>query len=413
MVLFAMILLILRDRYQDTSHSNSSTKPLQLQSEKHAIKNVPKAPARQRGATPDLPPESPAEVAIGKASIPRGNLQRTGYYEGAGLKLNPDVLWKYETKALFLQEPIIAGNQVFVGANEGSGNRGKIVSLELTSGKLIWSREIPKEICTPAIIAGKNLVFGTFGGDLVALDATTGKDVWLESFGSRIFCPIYKDGILLIACTTGVAACDPNNGTTLWQIDAAYIISNPVVWQNYLFVMTNQSKLYAIAIDQKKTDQIFNYQENCTGQLAVIGNDLLMQRFPGFLLRLDLLTWKSKKTFKSPGGESIKAKIEFDPALSPDKIAWGRNEINVSSVSTQKVLFSMYAGSHPSICGDIMYTVDGGGLTATDLKSGKETTILSSDVIHNYAGNELLPAPVLFDGKALICTHSGTIFLVG
>ncbi|OGK11241.1 MAG: hypothetical protein A2W80_00580 [Candidatus Riflebacteria bacterium GWC2_50_8] len=405
LILFAVVLLKARDYFNDTDQHSCSAAPANLKTER-------KKTDQQAKPAPAPSPLPPPDVAIGNASTPRGNLQRTGYYAGPDLKINLGILWKFETDSGRLQEPIVSGNRIFAGTSGGTDKSGQMIALELTGGAVIWSREISGGVNTPAVLADKHLIFAAFNRSLVALDSETGKDTWIKDFGSRIFCPVYRNGELLIACQTGVSACNPDDGKTLWQINFSTIISDPVIWGNKLFVVTNQDIVYAINLDQKKIDQTIDCQQNCMGQLAVLGDELIIQTF-GYLLRVDLHKWSFKKPIRSPGGESIKSDIEFTPALSPGKIAWGKEQITITSVATHKAMFSYYSQSHPSICGNTMYVADSDGFKAIDLNTGEEATIIHNKDFANYAGATILPAPVLHDGKALVCNHRGTIFLVG
>jgi len=148
--------------------------------------------------------------------------------------------------------PLVAGERVFT-----VGSTGKFHALDKKTGKVVWSKDLWKDLggarmdrgysCSP--VAYKGLIIVTLGGpgqSLVALDQRDGRVVWKKqdlavSPASHIV--INVDGQdQLVAFTGGaVAGLDPATGELLWSqphpTDFGLNITTPV-WgeDNLLFV---------------------------------------------------------------------------------------------------------------------------------------------------------------------------------
>ena len=82
---------------------------------------------------------------------------------------------------------VTAGEKAFGGVRftpTGEAKTGTFDAVDLTSGKLLWQRDMPTPMIGGAVATGSNLVFtGDQQGVLYAMDARTGKTVWQGNLG--------------------------------------------------------------------------------------------------------------------------------------------------------------------------------------------------------------------------------------
>jgi len=148
--------------------------------------------------------------------------------------------------------PLVAGERVFA-----VGSTGKFHALDKKTGKVVWSKDLWKDLggarmdrgysCSP--VAYKGLVIVTLGGpgqSLVALDQKDGRVVWKKqdfpvSPSSQIVVNVDGQDQLVAFTGSAVAGLDPATGELLWSqphpTDFGLNITTPV-WgdDNLLFV---------------------------------------------------------------------------------------------------------------------------------------------------------------------------------
>ncbi|HUR64817.1 MAG TPA: PQQ-binding-like beta-propeller repeat protein [Chitinophagaceae bacterium] len=134
--------------------------------------------------------------------------------------------WKQQTGAPVLGAPLIAEDKIYMG------NSISLFSLELKTGKLIWSFDSLKGpvVSTPVLATGK-IVFGAWDTYLYCLNSNTGKLLWKWNNGSSIrnyspasCIPVINDGVVyVVAPDRYITAIDLENGTTLWRNNDATV----------------------------------------------------------------------------------------------------------------------------------------------------------------------------------------------
>ena len=82
------------------------------------------------------------------------------------------LLWSFSTQDMIKSSPIICGNHIFVGSNDGY-----LYSLN-SKGELNWKFNAGTSIEAPPLFLDNTVYFGSLEGILFALDATTGSVKW-------------------------------------------------------------------------------------------------------------------------------------------------------------------------------------------------------------------------------------------
>ena len=126
------------------------------------------------------PPALPCINGIAYTGSTDGSLQARDFVKS-------EVLWTRRVKNVQWSPATIAGNLLYLGANnmalDGSGNIrgdwiGSVIALDAATGRSIWSYKTPEPIsAVPVIAAG--IVYAIGQWNLYALDAVTGETRWI------------------------------------------------------------------------------------------------------------------------------------------------------------------------------------------------------------------------------------------
>ncbi len=153
-------------------------------------KNQPQPPPEKPAALP-APLAKPFAGKPGTAAAggkPKGGTEWP-MYGGSPARCGLDVkiglpvkyAWKYQTGGKVKSSPVIAGGMAFAGSDSG-----KLVALDLSTGKKKWEAEIGSWVrCAPAVAKGI-VVCGADDGVLRAFDAQTGKPKWQFKTAAQI-----------------------------------------------------------------------------------------------------------------------------------------------------------------------------------------------------------------------------------
>ena len=78
-------------------------------------------------------------------------------------KQNGTKIWTFKTRGDVDSSPVICGNKVVVGSNDG-----RLYMLNLSDGTLVWSYEIGEAIASSPTVAGGKIIIGSEDGRIYA-----------------------------------------------------------------------------------------------------------------------------------------------------------------------------------------------------------------------------------------------------
>ncbi len=143
----------------------------------------------------------------------RGNPRLTGTAGGSPPPLA--VLWTHEAGADGIESSAaIVGGRVYVGSQSG-----KLLALDLQSGKLLWAYETGAEIGESSpCVSGGTVYVGDLAGVLHAVSARDGKATWTFKTGAEIRAsPVVAGGSVLVGgYDNRLHALDPKTGASRW-----------------------------------------------------------------------------------------------------------------------------------------------------------------------------------------------------
>jgi len=128
---------------------------------------------------------------MGQTSVAtyRGNCQRTGAYENAGVPDLHGIAWHFQTGGPIDLTPIVADGIVLFGSADGF-----FYALNGKTGECRWQYRTRGRVITPADVAEGVVYICDDTGTLYALQLHTGKVMWL--WDTHAF-PSYEDMLAL------------------------------------------------------------------------------------------------------------------------------------------------------------------------------------------------------------------------
>jgi outer membrane protein assembly factor BamB len=153
--------------------------------------------------------------------------------------------------------PLIVGEQVFTGFGTG-----KIVAVGRRDGKLLWEftvaqprgrNEIERlvDVDAPVLIAGNALYAVSFQGKLVAVDLSTGRSAWTRDLSSVTRLDADRAQLYVADDKGQVLALDLRTGASLWKQDKlrARFLNGPRVHGDYVVVGDFEGYVHFLARD--------------------------------------------------------------------------------------------------------------------------------------------------------------------
>jgi outer membrane protein assembly factor BamB len=140
--------------------------------------------------------------------------------------------------------PIIGAGMVLSGFASG-----KIVALEIGSGRLLWERTVAHpsgsseierlvDVDSTPLVVGRVLYAASFQGNIVAIDMRTGRTLWSRDVSTYTGMDADRQNIYLTDESGNVLAVDQRTGTSLWRQDKlrARLLNAPTLVAEYVAV---------------------------------------------------------------------------------------------------------------------------------------------------------------------------------
>jgi outer membrane protein assembly factor BamB len=139
--------------------------------------------------------------------------------------------WHYTTRAIVRSTPLIVGDRVLVGADDG-----RLYALALKDGRYLWAFPFFEQADRRPIIGGPALsgqaaVCGSCDRTALGLDLATGRFLWRRRIGSPIIARTTADrDKVYVAAESGTAAClRAATGQIVWVFRAPSLIRSPIL----------------------------------------------------------------------------------------------------------------------------------------------------------------------------------------
>ncbi|MBN2531594.1 MAG: PQQ-binding-like beta-propeller repeat protein [Spirochaetales bacterium] len=302
----------------------------------------------------------------------RGNQQLTGAVDST-LPDNPQLLWTYKTGDAVRSTPVISGNMVFTGSDDGG-----LYALDLLTGKKIWVFTTEDAIEAPPLLAFDTLYFGTLGGVFYAVDMATGRAKWqyntdAQISGSANYTTEQKGKKKLIvfgSYDNNLYCLDALTGKKIWSFKAKSYINGAASLYNQSFVFGGCDAMIRVirAWDGKELFHI-DAGSYIPGSVAVNGDYAFAGHYGNKLICIDL----------------VKKKISWE---------FGDKEEGAP-------FFSSPASGN----GNVLIASEDGILYCIDQQTGKlKWKYLSAD--------EVKGSPVIAGNKVVLCSGDGYVYFL-
>ena len=112
--------------------------------------------------------------------------------------------------------PAVQGGRVYA-----AGRDGRVVSLDVTSGRNEWRLDTDLPLSAGPGVGDGLAVVASSGGDVVAIDTVTGTEVWREKVAGEVLAsPAISEGVVVLRTVDGrLRGLEAASGRELWQIE--------------------------------------------------------------------------------------------------------------------------------------------------------------------------------------------------
>ncbi|SDF45498.1 Outer membrane protein assembly factor BamB, contains PQQ-like beta-propeller repeat [Fontibacillus panacisegetis] len=279
------------------------------------------------------------------ASMFRGNLKHTGWYDTEGPREFHQVKWRFQTNDRIRSSPVIAKQTVYFGSDDHN-----FYAVNTITGELKWSYQTEGAIKSSAAIANETVYFLSGDEKLYALNADDGALKW--SYMTE-----EKD--------------DPRDPVDYWQ-------SSPAVADGIVYFGAGEGSFYALYADHgelvwKKKLSLCGYEneglvpilhsspavDEGVIYMGLSGYDLSAQKEPGHVVALDAKS--GEQIWMSPLVSAVDGSVVVDD-------------------------YTLYFGTR------------NGGLYAIDKRTGQ--VVWHSDIAPYLLGSLALVGDTLFSGSS-------------
>ncbi|HEX2686812.1 MAG TPA: PQQ-binding-like beta-propeller repeat protein, partial [Kofleriaceae bacterium] len=168
------------------------------------------------------PPQGPDWTQVGGAPDHAGARDR---------ELAPPLAVRWATAIgghVLQAQPVIARGKVYLTAtDQGDGNSGGVVALDLATGAIQWRTTTPLQVRGGPAVWGATVAVAQLDGTVLGLDADTGAVRWQSELGighlpgaAAIFAPPAADaGDFLVGNQRRLAAISAAEGARMWAVD--------------------------------------------------------------------------------------------------------------------------------------------------------------------------------------------------
>jgi len=347
--------------------------------------------------------------------------------------------------------PAIAGGSVYVTAtDQGDGNTGGVVALDLATGAIKWRKTTRLQTRGGPAVSGTTVVAAELDGTVFGLDAETGVERWRSALGSglsagaaAIFAaPTADAGDILVGNQGRLAALSAHEGAMLWSVDPvsgggdSQALAAIAIGDNIALGAFHRSLGGVGAWDRTTGADLWHFQGALTTAInaspVVADGVVYIVNGVDEVFALDLATGTARWQVKldPSGGEwgnatvgtpAVAKGVLVVPTLYRDLVALDATtgfELWRYTGTPSPVRSTHYRGAHeagfeasPVITGDLVWAADTGGqLTALDLHTGAALwkTQLGTPVLAGLAVSGSWLVVASYDGAVRAFTTTST-----
>ena len=304
-------------------------------------------------------------------SMFRGDAQRSGAYQAAGVPQLHGVKWKFRTRGQVISSPTVVGNTLYVGSTDHM-----LYALDRDSGTLKWKFKTDGRVASSAAVAKGVAYFGSYDGNFYAVNTADGKLKWkFQTGGEHRFAARHLHGSLPVAETMP----DPFD----------VYLSSPVVADGSVYFGSGDGNVYALDATTGTQKWKFATGNVVHASPAIADGTVFIGSWDTNFYALDAATGREKWRFKTGEDHDMHNQegLQASPIVSDSIVYVGCRDSNFYALDAKtgqkKWAFnnkgSWVVGSAAAQNGKIYAgTSDSGLLYVFDAKSGASTELMSS-----------------------------------
>jgi len=333
------------------------------------------------------------------ATMFRGDGQRTGVYQGAGVTEFHGVKWKFHTHGQVLSSPAVVGDTVYVGSTDHN-----LYAVDRGAGTLKWKFETGSRVTSSPAVAAGVVYFESYDGIFYAVDAPSGKLKWkFQTGGERRFAGKHLHGTQ----PAGETMPDPFD----------FYLSSALASEGALYFGSGDGNVYALDAASGKLRWKFPTGDVVHASPAIADGTLFVGSWDSYLYALDAATGQEKWRFKTGEDQEIHNQVglQASPAVAHGVVYFGCRDSNFYAVNAKtgqkQWAFpnkgSWVIGSAAVKDGKVYFaTSDTGLFYALDAQSGVQLFSWNSKHWPMFS------SPAIAGGTLYIGSHEGKLFAI-
>jgi outer membrane protein assembly factor BamB len=337
----------------------------------------------------------------------RGNSQLTGV-AGSTLPDRLEVRWKYELGEGTSSTAAIAVGVVYVGADNG-----KLVALDLRTGKPKWEFRAADAIqSAPTIVAGL-VIFGDEAGVVQACDTQTGVLRWSFKTNGRVISSANskEDRLVFGSYDGGLYCLRIGDGGLIWKYDVGERVhGTPAIADEFVLVAACDGNLHVVGLSDGALVRKVALGSVSGAAAAVRGSRVFLGTYGEQVLAIDWQAGQVLWRFEDP-----KRQFPFlsSAAVTDELVIVGGQDKRLRGLEadTGKERWQLAVkgkiDSSPVVVGQRVFVGSAdGSLYGVELKSGKELWRFE-------AGGTISASPAVGEGCLVVGTEEGMFYCFG
>jgi eukaryotic-like serine/threonine-protein kinase len=219
-----------------------------------------------------------AALAADATSFRAGAAHR-GVFDGSAPQRLAGARWKFQTAGPIRSSPVVAGDRVFVGSDDGN-----LYAIDAASGREMWRLATGGGVSSTPAVDGDRVFVASRGGSLVACDRASGRERWRVRFDASLPLP--------------------------WGWD--FFDSSPAVADGRVIVGSGDGRIRCVAADTGKLVWDVATSGRVRSSPAIASGVVYCGSCDGRVRALDAATGKEVWTFATEGAGIDSSKVGFD-----------------------------------------------------------------------------------------------------
>ncbi|MBX7246340.1 MAG: PQQ-binding-like beta-propeller repeat protein [Candidatus Sumerlaeaceae bacterium] len=350
-------------------------------------------------------------------TTPKPRAKATGGAEDSAAATTVSIGRVFPLKSGSQCHPTLDGDVLYVGANDHF-----LRAIDLKNGKVLWERDLHREILSTPAIDGDNVITASLDKYVYCLNKKTGDIVWKRETGQAILAsPLVADGVVYIGSgDCHMYALDAKTGAVKWKFPTAKLIkATPALangklffgaWDNTFYCVdaANGQLVWKVPVSTRNLYSAATCNPATTGtKVIVVSHDYSVRCFDQ-ATGSQLWIYKPKKdelgpSYSSPTivGDvaymgSIAGRIVGHNVETGEKVL----DVELRPGKTDEVFDSV-----PLVVGEKLYAgTIGGNVYCVDLAKGKVDWSVA------LQPGFVLTRPVLWGNRLLVASMANAVF---